>query len=64
MITLGNVSDDNRLKFKDFRENYPTSWRNLENIRQVSDERPKDVNMEPVELGNTRISTKNAQKSL
>ena len=39
------------------QEDYLSFSGNLENIPQLNKEEPKDVNMEPVGVRNTRIST-------
>jgi len=44
-------------------ENYRSLKKDLENVLQINIEKPKDVNMLPVGLKNTRISTNYAQKS-
>jgi hypothetical protein len=51
--------ENNRLKFKTLGNlpNLPTVSRNLLNIPQIDKDKPKDVNMKLVGLGNTRILT-------
>jgi hypothetical protein len=44
-------------------KNYPSFWRNLENIPQINEENLKDVNMPPLGLVNTKISTNYVQNS-
>ena len=51
----------NRSKFKTFWEKIQSLWRKLEDITQISKEKPKDVNIQLVGLGNTRVLTIYAQ---